>query len=333
MEITTEPVARFAHDYDSLAATIVADVPDEAKTILDGIDSYRGDRPVSWRAKLGPDMTVLHYPLRGRTRVSGSPHKFACGESVGTFGPDQMTAFARELSWSLGIPFGNVMDAQVSRFDIAVNLIVDAAAPDYVRLMSPPPQMKEVGSGPGSAAFKNTVAELIVYDKIQKLQDRRLSHLIPEPWRGRHVLRVEARFKRPAKEFGRRVRVADLCSWSFYGEAVERWLHRVDQIALSGEVLPVPHATTPTEMVNGLASIGVHAVGGPAAVNEKITWGQRNDLILARNAQRMRTQVLLLIDGDTITELPNLTGEFRDRVSLAACASLAHAASRTDDRE
>ena len=327
MEMTTGSVVQNAHDYDWVSATIDAnlgELPAAVKEEFDGgTDSFRSGVPVRWQGRLGPDMRVLHYPQTGQIRITGSPHKLDLGESVGDYGPDEMTAFARRMAALLRLPVDVVMDARVSRFDLATNLFVDALPMEYVRLMSPPPQMKEVGSGPGSTSFQNSMIELIVYDKLRKLRDRKLPHLIPETWRWPHVLRVEARFKKPTKEFKRTIRISDLCSWTFYKEAVHQWHHRVDQIVFTGETFTVPFASTPSEMVNKLASIGGHVTGGTTAMRERIKWGQQSGLIRPHNAIRMRERfVTLVIDSDTVEEMPNLGGEFRSAIDAAAQRSI-----------
>lgn len=324
MEMSAQTVAMPPHDYDWVRFKVEGNLPEHIKDRFDGGSStFRGGVCVRWTGKLGPDIAVFHYPKQDQVVVSGSPHKLVRGESVGQFGPAEMKRYAEHMAGSLGLPADVVLNAPVSRFDLAANMGMDAAPAEYIRIMSPPKRMRAVGSGSGSTAFKNSVAELIIYDKIQKIRDKKAWHTLPDAWKGRHVLRVEARFKKPRKEFGRALRVSDLCDGAFYVEAVERWLHRVDQIVLSGETVPVPLAPTKREMVEGLARIGMGATGGATAMAERIKRGQRLGVIEPHNARREMEWVVVLTDT-TMELVPNLSAEFARRALEAAQRSVSH---------
>lgn len=311
-------------DYDWVTLTIDADLPDEAKENFDGgTDSLRDGDPVRWRGTWGPDVTVLHYPPAGRVRATGSPHKLLRGESVGAFGPSEMGRYGGALAGALGLPVDAVMGARVSRFDIAANLAVDRDAAEYVRVTAPPPQMRAVGSGPGSVAYKNTVCEVLLYDKKRKLRDWKLSHLIPESWGGADRLRVEARFKKPALEFKRAVTFADLCDDRFYGEAVAAWHKRVRSVPLTDGAWAVPFAETPAEAKGNYAQIGVQATGGVRAAVERIERAREKGVIKsATNARRQRGMVVVDLSPDSLALAPDLATELRQAVRDAVDASL-----------
>ena len=311
-------------DYDWVRGVINADLPDAARDSFDGnTETHRDGSVVCWKGSLGPDLDVLYYPERSQIWVSGSPHKLARGESVGVFGPAEVrNEFVEAVSAALHLPTEVVVTARLSRFDLAANLFVDHAPREYLRIMAPPPRMKEVGSGPGSRAFKHTRCGLVLYDKAQKLIDLKRRHLIPPDWAGSNVLRLEVRFK-PRYEFKRAVTVGDLCDHEFYAVAVRQWQRRIRSIPLVTSAWPVPVTETKGEMVEALAGEGLQATGGAAEMLARIDRSRRLGLVEPRNASRQRTWVSFQLDGRNFKIEPPLAQEFRDACDGAVQASLA----------
>ena len=313
LELNTDTaISPPSFDYDWVTARIASDLPIKAKAHLDGFtESYRDGICIRSMGNLGPDFRVLHYPGIGEVKVTGSPHKHLRTESVGVFGTLEMADFVSMLSDKLAIDADIIMAARVSRFDIGLNSSVEADVADYLRLMSPPSQMWEIGSGPSSKSLKNSCAEIILYDKVRKIEDRKLSHAIPNAWHGSNWLRIEVRFKKPKLEFGRTITVADLCDPVFHREAIEKWKKRVHSIQLDDGTWPVPLASTPTECLEIYAESGIHSTGGYAAAIERVNQAQQAGIATSSNASRMRKMIRGRLHNNRATMAPSLADEIR----------------------
>ncbi|HEX9952141.1 MAG TPA: hypothetical protein VGB53_10260 [Rubricoccaceae bacterium] len=278
-------------DLDWITVRIAACLPARARSLIDGgTDSYRNGLHVRWKGQLSPDAVVVAYPEW--TVVSGSPHKHLRGESVGRFGPTEIRAYAAELSDRLHIPRGVVLAGRVSRFDLGANLILQHDAAEYIRLTSPPARMYEVGSGPGSTAFKNGYVSILFYDKAAKVRGRRLGHTLPSNWDGGHVLRVEVRFRKAAREFKRPLALGDLCTDEFWEVATERWLSRVLSVPLNPLTYTVPFALTKSALRDRYAELGVQVSGGRDAALLRVNRAYRAGLMTSAQAKPLRRWVV-----------------------------------------
>ena len=306
-------------DYDNVTAHIDAVVPDDALSSLNGvIDVYPRDGEPYRRIPLSRSVHVMSYPIR--TKVSGSPHKHVHGESIGVFGPAEMRAFAEDIAYRLGLPLGAVLNGRVSRLDVSANFHVDYDVDEMLHRISAPPQMEEVVFRTGTKTFSNSMRQITFYDKFAKLLGTGAGHLIPYGWMPGRILRVEVRFNRVGKEFGRTITVGDLCTHAFYQEAKSRWLRWVSAVKVRDGLWTVPvGGPTIPDLRNGLAAAGVVALGGESAIVKQINADRRKGKLTSAQASRQRTYIQnLIIDGDSVEFGDTIAGTFQDAIAAAA---------------
>ena len=313
-------------DYDGMTAHVDAVLPDDSLALLSRVTSGTSRNGDPYQAgRLTPDVTVVKSPLR--TTISGSPHKYALGESVGVCGPSEIHAFAEDVAGRLGLPLDAVLNGRVSRFDLGVNLHVDHDVCELLRLVSAPPQMEEFLFRTGTKTFKNSVREITLYDKVGKLLDKRKGDLVPDDWTPGRILRVEVRFGNIGKEFGRTVTVGDLCTPAFYEEASARWLKLVLGVRVRDGVWVAPRGgRTVRDLRDGYAEAGLVLTGGNAAASERINASRRAGDITSAQATRQRkwvgnvtrAVVNVEIDGDTAVIENTIASSFKNAVDAAA---------------
>lgn len=262
----------------------------------------RGQSDERWVMGLPRGMKVWHHPNKGRIRVSGSPHKMVCGESVGTFGPAEMEAWALDVSRRLGVDPEQVKSGRLRRLDIAANLVVSAPPCEYMALAESPPRMERREFGSTTVAFRNGDCKIILYDKIQKLIGRNDLDLLPADWQGLHVLRVEVRFLDVRREFKRVVTVGDLCDQGFWPSVADRYYSRVSSVGFRRGEQAIPAAARIPDLKNLYAARGIMATGGLAAAIDRVIAQERTGEIKApqpkKQQQALRDLVRLYAPGD-----------------------------------
>jgi hypothetical protein len=111
--------------------------------------------------------------------------------------------------------------AQVSRFDIAFNFVMDHPAPLYLPPLGLARYYKRLEQ-PTSLYYQGSKRELVFYDKIKELKAHK--EKIPESLRRKNLLRYEQRFMRQvSNQFLTQVTAATLSEESFYRDSVRRW--------------------------------------------------------------------------------------------------------------
>ena len=258
---------------------------------------FRDEPGTEWVGHVPPDVVVREHVDRGEVVVYGSPHKATLGESVGPFGPAEFSEWVDSFAARLGVPAAVVRGARVSRFDVAVNLGVSAAPSEYIAIAEAPERMEAVGSRATTTTFKNRhgFAEITLYDKVQKLMDRRMVDAMPASWVGRNVLRVEVRFKKPRREFKRDVTVADLCDPEFWVEVAGRYHARVSSVVLREGHEAIPSPSNVREMKNFFAAGYIMLTGGSEARIARIDADQKAGLVKEQPAKRQRKAVRDLV--------------------------------------
>lgn len=309
-----------SHDYDWFTAKLDVDLPESAKNNFDGgTDSFCRGVLVRWKGSLGPDLDVLYYPEIPQVVWKGSPHKLAYGESVWGFDYRSVPDYVKRISGLLYLPTGVVEAAKLVRLDLGLNIRVDADVAEYVRAAMAPPRMKEIGSGPRSTSLKNSMAEILLYDKVEKVIGRKMGHVLPAEWAGQNWLRVEVRFKRPQKEFKRVVSLGDTATRSFYHRAVEKWEARVGKVRFVSGVRPFVVPPTQNKMVTDLAIAGVQAFGGPARMIERIEHARDSGAVPSHSARRQLEWLVRNVAGGA--ESPTAS-DFERKVREAVSHSL-----------
>lgn len=283
---------------------------------------FRDEPGTDWRGQLGPDILVRENLVRGEIFVSGSPHKDVLGESVGPFGPDQLSDWVDGFAAKCGLTAEQVRSGRVSRFDVAANLDVEACPADYIRIARPPPRMRSVGSGATTATFKNRhgQAEITLYDKVQKIKDRGKADTVPPSWAGRNVLRAEVRFKKPKLVFKRKVTVGMLCDAAFWAEVAGQYERQAlsVQIRRGQRALPVPVSVP--EMRRMYAAGHIESSGGAEVALERVSQALRRGQIPAHQAKRQRHEIRS-IHRDYAPGNVDLADEFEAKVHGAVARS------------
>jgi hypothetical protein len=273
-------------DYDNVTFRLPLQPTAEARErLLDYADYFREDEWIRGQGKLGPDITVT--VTQAGTKVEGSPHKHAFGESLFDFGPGDLFRFAAEVAGRLDLPLEAVLAGPVSRVDLSANLRVRYPVRDYLDVLLTPHRTTRVQYGPDFLAFKNSLRELVFYDKRRKVEERGLGHLLTEEMRSGHLLRFEVRIRRPKREFGRPITLGLLCDPDFWEGAVERWRFHYRRVP-KRLVVQVPLAQTVPELRDGYAAVGVAQSGGRDRAMSRIEQSRRERLISPQQATRQR---------------------------------------------
>ena len=273
----------------------------------------RGQPDERWFMGLPHGVKVWHYPNTGRTRISGSPHKMVRGESVGTFGPDEMDAWASGISRRLGVDPEQVKSGRLRRLDIAANFVVSAPPCEYIALAESPPRMKRIASGGTTATFKNKrEVEITLYDKIQKVRDLNYAQFLPADWNGIHVLRAEVRFNKVKREFNRVVTVGDLCNEDFWPVVADTYYARMSLVRFRRGEQSVPVAGDVRDLKDQYAARGIMAAGGLDVAIARIVAQERNGEIPYHQLKKQRKAIRDLVvshapgDADLAGEVEGL---------------------------
>jgi hypothetical protein len=153
--------------------------------------------------------------------IEGSLSKFKYGCNAFTTTRQATAEVVEELSDLLKFPCG---EAQVRRIDVASTLLMQNPVIDYMSTLSSVPRCPRSDfHDRQTLSFKNYQKEIVVYDKVQQLIDKR--QVVPEMFKGKNALRYEARFtsRLPAQFKKAIITAADLSEEVFYMETVKKW--------------------------------------------------------------------------------------------------------------
>ena len=324
------PAPPHSVDYDHVRARLNGDLSASARANFEDSQVFydRGGEPV-WVGYVG--VHGRDFAVRQKfdsIRIDGSPHKATLGESVGRHGPADLRDFLEDLACRMEVDVGLLLEAPLSRLDVAANLCLSRPAPEYVRLAGPPPRMTQRYRYPGSVAFANSARQLLLYDKVAKVRrterKRNVSLLTPD-MTGRNVLRAELRAERVRSEFKEPVTLDALCTPEFYREVAANWLVRFLSVPLDAAGFSLspdePFPRTVPALRNGLAAVGIAASGGVPAVVERIDHERAAGTLKPNPASKMRVWARDVSARHTPSPDAELVQELRKSMELAYFAS------------
>lgn len=222
--------------------------------------------------------------------AGGSPGAFLNGVNLYSGGPDQMAAFTERVAADFGVPSGAVRDAETTRLDIVLNLIVTAPVVHYFDVFGSAPYLRRHASY-GTTLYYRQKSEgrlVRIYDKMREIQQKGLGGRIPQDLRSENVLRIEFQTKSARRSLQRGVTLGMLADPEFWPELIGLWAKNVNSIRRASDFSLLMGAgdapTTAAECKNRLAAIGLEVTGGADGEIARIEANYHAGLI--RNHQR-----------------------------------------------
>ena len=184
----------------------------------------------------------------GRSLISGSLRNWAVDHSIadenGPFGPADVGVVLNALALRYGLSVPDVRSAWLSYLEVACDLDVDRDVAEYARALGDLPRATTHRHGTTTVRYETDRRDLIVYRK------------------GPNRLRVEVRFKKPAAEFGRRLRVGQLADPSFRDDLARRWVARARTLPFRRAPRSDTRPTTYADRVRAYAVEAIESSGG-----------------------------------------------------------------------
>lgn len=254
------------------------------------------------------------------TSVSGSFPRFLHGANTVPLSLDGAEQLLGMIADGLRLPSDRVRHAQVTRLDLAADLVLPRPPIEYTQALIEVPRTNALRLGPASVLFKTTQRELAFYDKGAEVQAK--GGVLPALLQGRHVLRYELRLKQKlTKHYGQQVRAEDLAAPAFMEKAAMDWADRGASVRF-------------TALGAGLDVSTVHALRESLAAQALIVPGKEQDVlhqishaaatgdISRQQASRLRMSVRALSDAATLSHQGSHQDEYLVALARAVEATL-----------
>jgi hypothetical protein len=191
--------------------------------------------------------------------VIGSLAKFSFGNNFETLTRIETASIVEQIGDFLNLP---LKEAQVRRLDVGHNLIMEQPVIEYLNRLGMAryyQKMWECGNRQ-TLYHENGRRLMCFYDKGAEAQ----RDPIPEPFRHRHVLRYELRFKsRLGHQFMQpRVTASHLYEEWFYNALLDRWQREYFSVRRKKLPLSKLNVDGVKQLEQSLALLGIQALGG-----------------------------------------------------------------------
>ena len=212
-----------AMDFMSIAETI-----ENAKTV---VDSQSGE------------VLYAQFNLRNmyvrieRMRMSGhgSIAKFLLGNNVVPFSLAMISEAIDLLSDMLHY---DMRKAKISRLDVGYNFRMEHPVPMYLAMCKGLSRFTRISYGNSTLYYKQVEKELILYDKIQEMKDKKMNGLIPLKYRQAYLLRYELQLHKNLERLLKQVVTgATLCDEAFQRKLLDMWYNLYCQIRKAQKAL------------------------------------------------------------------------------------------------
>ncbi len=221
--------------------------------------------------------------------VNGSLGKFLLGNNAQTLTRKTTAEALQALSDTLGLPMG---EASLYRLDVAQNFIMKNPLQDYYSQLGEARYYKRSEfADRQSIQYVNGRRALIFYDKNAELEKKKVA--VPELFKGRNVLRYEARFlHKLGEQFDRLppVKASALGDEIFYIKALDKWCDEyflIQKIARERAL----NMTNAKELERSLAFYGLMSIGGQDVALDLVRSAKSKGELSKMQFQRLRAKV------------------------------------------
>lgn len=217
--------------------------------------------------------------------INGSLNKFWHKDNFNKLTRQEAFHTIELLEDTLHLPLKN---ADVKRFDIAHNFLMNSPVKDYYNLLGESQRYKRLMQE-NSVYYNNSQRQKLFYDKVSEGKFRGLE--VPEIWQKRNVLRYELRFTgRLTKQFNRsQVLVSDLFDEKFYIDAIDYWSKEYFEIKKNRLLSPKKNNMTSKDAKDYLLGALIEKIG----FNEisELTEFWKSNFSTPKEAQRFKASL------------------------------------------
>ena len=237
--------------------------------------------------KNGLNVTIT----QNQVRISnGSLCKWWLDNNVQTMSRNDIKLAIEALSDYLGL---SMATANVTRLDIAHNLIVEHPAGCYLEHLGELPRHKRMPISNEGVLYKSSRREFVVYDKIKEC--RHSKQTLPAEFVGKNVLRCELRLKSPV---GRdfcidKVTASMLYNEYFHMQCLQKWaemyhkINKLNDVIINFEILKTIKAL---DKFGRICAIEKH--GGELEILNNITNAKLAGHLSKDQAYKLRNAVM-----------------------------------------
>lgn len=238
----------------------------------------------------------------------GSLCKWYLGDNFQTMGRGDVQKAIEKLSDTLHLPMEK---ATITRLDVAQNMIVEHPPSVYMNHLGMLRYAKRLQE-PDGLYYIRKAESLCFYDKIKEQKTR--GEPIPEPYKGKNVLRYEQRY---AKCFSCQLGVGSvtgalLYDEAFYASLIKRWRDRYKEIGKVNDiVLNLKSMTSKRQLYKISVLSVVERFGGEVEMINQINEAQKCGDLTSKQAFDLRKAVKeackagdgLTMESEAIAEL------------------------------
>lgn len=253
--------------------------------------------------------------FRGMIYISGSLSKYYKGSNIYDLTLQEIREAINKLSGELNI---NLLDAKITRIDIAANLEVKKACHYYLNVLKGVPKFKKKGYSNSTLTFYTSRETITFYDKVKEVIKRKED--IPSFFRGKKFLRYELRMKSNLKNFfGKGIFVREMLTDNIYNTLINRWYKRFNDIEKNSvpTLGTIAENSTQKDFMNRLLVAGIYSIGYNNLLEELES---SRDCLSKNNYSRIKQRLKELTNNNDyfpndkiITEINNLVTKIAEK--------------------
>jgi hypothetical protein len=230
--------------------------------------------------------------------VNVSLPKFRYGNNIEPLKHADIRSVLSDIESVLGV---SVLDAYLSRVDIAQNIIMEHDCQCYFDQLLMKGNYKQQDYKPG-VNFFNTEIGVYFYDKLKE-NARKYRAIVPDEFIGKNIIRNEFRIKKHLSELFNRhniakgnVTVGHLLDKKVYNHLVRLSYSHYLKITKGKVLIPSSELLNPSDFKDFLAFKGIIACGGETRVRKTVQTSRKNNLYANPSQPR---RILEMIDNVT----------------------------------
>ena len=183
--------------------------------------------------------------------------------------------------------------AEVKRFDIAHNFLMESPTKDYYHLLGESSRYNRLSQA-NSVYYNNSLRTKLFYDKI--MEGKAKGYEIPQIWQQKNVLRYELRFtgRLPAQFNKENVIIKDLFDEEFYISSIDYWIKEYMEIKKNKLLMPSVIHMTSKDAKDYLLSALIEMLGHNQVTTIADAW--KPNFTTPKEAQRFKNSLKNLKD-------------------------------------
>lgn len=257
--------------------------------------------------------------FNGIMKIECSLPKLLKGENIYTLTFSEILKAIKIIGTKLEI---DISEGKISRIDLCMQLETEYSASNYFRYLGQSKNYKvRLIVNESSLYYQNKVSrQMYFYDKILEMKHRKVQ--IPVEFRNKNITRIELRYKQYFIKnlFKKNLLVKDLESPKTFKILADNFLK--DYLSIDKEnklLIDLSKVSTKKDLMNQLAIIGIHSLGGTTAVTEMLDASRKlnNKQIRIEYASRRKADVREIANCSEFIKPISLIEELNSKVELA----------------